>query len=341
MGLTTLSKSPKYKKFMSMLYGWGASIVIIGALFKITHWEGANLFLSIGLITEAVIFFFSAFEQPFIDPDWSLVHPQMAHLYHPGEKSAPPIKHAKADTVAELDNLLSKGGIDQKLIESLGSGIRNLSENASKLSQVSSAAIVTGEFTQNVEAASQNVKTLSESYRRNAESLNLDTDAKQEYLQNLKTASQSIASLTNIYNQTAATVQNDLSATEQLTSAIKNAATSAVALSDHYTQTAQLMAKSINELNTSATNTHEYSEQVSKIAQNMQALNAVYEIQLKSVHDQVSNAEQLKASVTGFIGTINSSNTEMENYKKEVDTLNANVKKLNNIYGNMINAMKS
>ena len=73
----------------------------------------------------------------------------------------------------------------------------------------------------------------------------------------------------------------------------------------------------------------------------MQALNAVYEIQLKSVHDQVSNAEQLKTSVASFIGTINSSNAEMENYKKEVDVLNANVKKLNSIYGNMINAMKS
>jgi gliding motility-associated protein GldL len=341
MGLTTLSKSPKYKRFMSMLYGIGASIVIIGALFKITHWEGANLFLSIGLITEAVIFFFSAFEQPFVDPDWSLVHPQMAHLYHPGEKSAPPIKHAKTDTVAELDNLLAKGGIDQKLIESLSSGIRNLSDNASKLSQVGSAVVATGEFTQNVQAASQNVKNLSDSYRRSAESLNLDADAKQEYLQNLKSASQSIATLTNIYNQTAATVQNDLSATEQLTSAVKNAASSAVALSEHYTQTAQFMAKSVNELSTSSANTHEYTEQVKKIAQNMQALNAVYEIQLKSVHDQVSNAEQLKASVTNFIGTINSSNNEMESYKKEVDTLNANVKKLNNIYGNMINAMKS
>ncbi len=341
MGLTTLSKSPKYKKFMAMLYGIGASIVIVGALFKITHWEGANLFLSVGLITEAVIFFFSAFEQPFIDPDWSLVHPQMAHLYHPGEKSAPPIKHAKSDTIAELDNLLSKGGIDQKLIESLSSGMHNLSESTSKLSQVGSAVVATGEFTQNVQAASQNVKNLSESYRRSAESLNLDADAKQEYLQNLKSASQSIASLTNIYNQTAATVQNDLSATEQLTSAIKNAASSAVALSEHYTQTAQFMAKSVNELSTSSANTHDYTEQVKKIAQNMQALNAVYEIQLKSVHDQVSNAEQLKASVTSFIGTINSSNNEMESYKKEVDTLNANVKKLNNIYGNMINAMKS
>ena len=341
MGLTTLSKSPKYKKFMSMLYGIGASIVIIGALFKIIHLEHANLLLCVGLITEAVIFFFSAFEQPYVDPDWSLVHPQMAHLYHPGEKSAPPIRHAKTDTVAELDNLLAKGGIDQKLIESLSSGMRNLSENASKLSQVSSAAVATGEFTQNVQEATKNVKTLSESYRRSSESLNMDADAKQEYLQNLKSASQSIAILTNIYNQTASTVQNDLSATEQLTAAIKNAASSAVALSEHYTQTAQYMAQSVNELSTSSANTHEYTEQVKKTAQNLQALNAVYEIQLKSVHDQVSNAEQLKTSVASFIGTINSSNAEMENYKKEVDVLNANVKKLNSIYGNMINAMKS
>ena len=63
----------------------------------------------------------------------------------------------------------------------------------------------------------------------------------------------------------------------------------------------------------------------------MQALNAVYEIQLKSVNDQVKNAEHLKSSINHFIGTIDTSNAGMENYKKEIDILNANVKKLNNI----------
>jgi gliding motility-associated protein GldL len=337
MGLATFTKKKGYKRFMGMLYGIGASIVIIGALFKITHMPGANLMLSVGLITEAIIFFFSAFEPPFIEPDWSLVYPELA-FDHKGGVSSPKVNRGTAN---ELDTMLTKAKIGPELIESLGNGIRSLSDNAAKLSQVGGAALATGEFSQNIQAASKNVKTLSDSYLRNSETLNQDVEAKQEYLKNLKNASQSIASLTQVYNDTTAIVKNDLSATENLTSAIKTVASSAVALSERYTQTAQLMAKSVDTLTQSSASTNEYTSQVKMVAQNMQALNTVYEIQLKSVNDQVKNAEHLKTSIKQFIGTIDTSNSGMENYKKEVDILNANVKKLNNIYGNMISAMKS
>ena len=324
------------KKAMNFAYGMGAAVVIIGALFKITHMEFANLLLTLGLCTEAIIFFFSAFEPPYVDPDWTKVYPELAFDHKKGE--APKVNRGTAN---ELDNMLSKAKIGPELIESLGQGIQSLSDNASRLSQMGGAAIVTGEFSQNIQAASQNVKTLSDGYRRNAESLNQDVEAKQEYLKNLKNASLSIASLTQVYNDTTATVKNDLSATESLTSAIKTAASSAVALSERYTESAQLMAKSVDLLTQSGSNANEYTNQVKLITQNMQALNAVYEIQLKSVNDQVKNSELLKSSINQFIGTIDNSNAGLENYKKEVDILNANVKKLNNIYGNMITAMKS
>ena len=67
-----------WKSFMSKLYGWGAAIVIVGALFKIEHWEGASEMLIIGLGTEAFIFFMSAFEPPHKDPKWELVYPELA-----------------------------------------------------------------------------------------------------------------------------------------------------------------------------------------------------------------------------------------------------------------------
>ena len=84
--------SRKYKRIMGVAYGLGASIVIIGALFKLTHWQGANLMLTVGLLTEAVIFFLSAFEPPHVEPDWSLVYPEFKMAYHgveSNEKSAP------------------------------------------------------------------------------------------------------------------------------------------------------------------------------------------------------------------------------------------------------------
>ena len=80
--MKNLVRSKKFKNFMSKLYGWGASVVIVGALFKINHYPGANTMLIIGLSTEALIFFFSAFEPPHVEPDWSLVYPELAGMYH-------------------------------------------------------------------------------------------------------------------------------------------------------------------------------------------------------------------------------------------------------------------
>lgn len=71
MNLNSLVRSKGYKNFMSKLYGLGASVVIVGALFKITHMKGADLMLWVGLMTEAIIFAFSAFEPPHVEPDWS------------------------------------------------------------------------------------------------------------------------------------------------------------------------------------------------------------------------------------------------------------------------------
>src|SRR5258706_6920729 len=81
MGLETFVRGKLYKTFMGRLYGWGASLVIVGALFKIQHWPLSGVFLVIGLGTEAVIFFFSGFEPPHEEVDWSLVYPELAGMH--------------------------------------------------------------------------------------------------------------------------------------------------------------------------------------------------------------------------------------------------------------------
>ena len=69
-GFQKFLKSKKYKTFMAYLYGWGASVVMIGAYFKLTHIPGADLMLAIGLGVEAVIFFMSAFEPVHMEYEW-------------------------------------------------------------------------------------------------------------------------------------------------------------------------------------------------------------------------------------------------------------------------------
>ena len=58
-----LADNKYYKTLMPILYGWGAALVILGALFKINHYPGATLMLAIGMSVEALIFFMSAFEK--------------------------------------------------------------------------------------------------------------------------------------------------------------------------------------------------------------------------------------------------------------------------------------
>jgi len=102
MGFIDSLQSKKGKKFMGYLYGWGAAIVIIGAMFKIQHWPGASAMLVAGLSIEAVIFFFSAFEPIHEEIDWSLVYPELAGMHdddhgHGHEKKAT----KKVDPVAQ------------------------------------------------------------------------------------------------------------------------------------------------------------------------------------------------------------------------------------------------
>ena len=70
-------ESKRGKVLLNYAYGWGAAVVIIGALFKIRHLDGADLMLTIGLGTEALIFFISGFEKPSEDLDWTLVYPEL------------------------------------------------------------------------------------------------------------------------------------------------------------------------------------------------------------------------------------------------------------------------
>ena len=82
MSLISLTKTRFYRNFMAKVYGFGAAIVLIGALFKINHYPYADIMLIIGLGTEAIIFFLSAFEPPHVEPDWSLVYPELAGMYN-------------------------------------------------------------------------------------------------------------------------------------------------------------------------------------------------------------------------------------------------------------------
>jgi gliding motility-associated protein GldL len=219
--------SKQWKNFMAKLYGWGAAVVIVGALFKIQHWEGASLMLIAGLGTEAFIFFMSAFEKPHEEPDWSLVYPQLA-TGEGGEK--PPTQ--------QLDDMLAKANIDSSLIEKLGSGMRHLGEQASKMGEVADASVATKEYT--YEEVSQGLTGLvSASAEGTAAGAGL---AKMN---------ENLSSLNNMYESQLA----QLEANKALFAG---------------------MGELVQNLNDSIEDTKVYKENISELAKNLASLNTVY-----------------------------------------------------------------
>lgn len=154
--------SRKYKKAMGVVYGIGASVVLVGALFKLTHWPGANLMLTIGLLTEAVIFFLSAFEPPHVEPDWSLVYPEFKEAYHgiaSNEKSAPRATN-NVSASQQLNDMFSNANISKDALEKLGAGINKLSENAAQMAEISNAVAATNEYAKVMRKAAESASAL-------------------------------------------------------------------------------------------------------------------------------------------------------------------------------------
>lgn len=196
MGLFSFTHSRRYRTFMAKVYGLGASVVLIGALFKINHYPGADIMLIIGLGTEAVIFFFSAFEPPFVEPDWSLVYPELAGMYH--DVKGTDMKRQSATD--RLDEMFEKAKLDQATIDKLGTGIEQLSDNASQLSDLTGAASATNDFASNVQTASDSARVFGESVARDAETTGHYADALQTtmslFLERLEQSSNSTSEFT-------------------------------------------------------------------------------------------------------------------------------------------------
>jgi gliding motility-associated protein GldL len=159
--------SKGWKNLMAKMYGLGASVVIVGALFKIQHWEGASEMLILGLGTEALIFAFSAFEKPHEEPDWTLVYPELASGAAGG--SAP--KKKQGSISEQLDDMLKDAKIEPELLERLGDGMRHLGDQAAKMGQVADASAATIDYSQSLTQASNRVNQLSDTYAQVSQSL--------------------------------------------------------------------------------------------------------------------------------------------------------------------------
>ncbi|GAA4964434.1 gliding motility protein GldL [Algibacter aquimarinus] len=194
-----MAKSKANKKFMNMAYGLGAAIVIVGALFKIIHFEigplTGNVMLTIGLVTEAIIFALSAFEPVDDELDWSLVYPELAGGQQTSKKGAN--ESPEGLLSKKLDELLKDAKIDGELMASLGDSIKNFEGAAKNMSSTADSIEATKKYGEELSLAAAQMESLNSLYKVQLESVNKQAAINEESIENagkLKEQMESLAS---------------------------------------------------------------------------------------------------------------------------------------------------
>jgi gliding motility-associated protein GldL len=193
-----MAQSRAYKKGMNFVYGMGAAVVIVGALFKIQHFSfgflTGGLMLSIGLGVEAIIFAISAFDNPDDELDWSKVYPELAEE---GLSSAKEKRSLGADGMLsqKLDNLLQEAKIDANLMESLGSSMQNFQSAAEGLSAASSSVASTNKYNEEMSKAAVQMESLNNLYKIQVENSGKQAELNNEVVENTERLKEQMAAL--------------------------------------------------------------------------------------------------------------------------------------------------
>ena len=272
-GFQKFLKSKKYKTFMAYLYGWGASVVMVGAYFKLTHIPGADLMLAIGLGVEAVIFFMSAFEPVHMDYEWDNVFVELEDDWDGVQKtqfatSGSASKNAAAPTDVEeamLSKMFEKMNVSEDTFKKLGRGIDRLAENAGQMADISNAM-----------AATTN------------------------YANAMDRATKSIADFSNAY-----------------------------------VQTNQKLSDSLGKLDFSALD----ANTIKKVANSMQSLNSIYELQLQGAEQTSAASKKLTETMNKYMDNLNASSQNAGQLNQQLTQLSQRLAALNNVYGGMLSAM--
>ena len=284
--IDNLVRSKTYKTFMGYLYGWGAAVVIIGALFKIMHWPGANIMLIAGMGTETVIFFLSAFEPPHKEWDWSLVYPELAGMVDESaintalDENGLPIETSlpvsKDPISAKLDKMLEDANISPELIDRLGQGMQNLADSANSMNNMANVTAATDKFVSNMDGvagqagkllesmqgAPEAISTLSTIYRETAESLGGEVS----YVEEMKKMSASLSSINAMYEMQTNNASTQMNLNKEFE---------------------EKMATMLTNFTDSADGIMKYKEQVDALTRKVAELNNVYGNMLAAMQTRI------------------------------------------------------
>ena len=257
--------SRKFKTFMGYLYGWGASVVMIGAYFKLTHIPGADFMLALGLGIEALIFFMSAFEPQHIDYAWDNVFVELEEDWDGVQRTqfatTGATKNGAEPTDMEeamLAKMFEKMNVSEETFNKIGRGLDKLAANAGQMADISNAMAATTNYANAMDRATKSISDFSNAYVQTNQKLS-DSLGKLDFSaldgNTIKKVAASMQSLNSIY-------ELQLQGAEQ-TSAASKALT-------------ETMNKYMDNLNASSQNAGQLNQQLTQLSQRLTALNNVY-----------------------------------------------------------------
>lgn len=330
------AETKKFKTIMNYIYSLGAAVVIAGALFKIQHWPGANFMLDLGMGTEVFVFTVFAIDptQVHMDLDWSLVYPELSGMADAEGKED------KGSITEQLDNMLEEAKIGPDLIESLGSGLKSLSDNTAKLTNLSDASVAANEFTDNMKKASGKIGTLSDTYDKASSSI---SGSISDLEKASSKTSQALDLIANSTQQQAGTYSEQLSKVSKNLGSLNSAYELQLQNSNENIKAAAKANEGINKLlstleasmQASQRDAISYGEHLKKTSGNIQSINSAYELQLQtlnSANKSYQNFEKAMASLGETSG-------DAQKFKTQIAALSDNLAALNTVYGNMLTAM--
>jgi gliding motility-associated protein GldL len=184
-----MAQSKAAKKFFNMAYGLGAAIVILGALFKILHWNYGNEMLMIGMIVEAMVFAISAFEPVEDELDWSMVYPELSG--GKGKEKA----DAQGLLSQKLDDMLQEAKLDAGLMKSLGESIQNFKGAAENIAPTVDSISATNKYSEQLSLAAAQMQSLNSLYQVQLESASRQAEINQETVENASKLKEQMESL--------------------------------------------------------------------------------------------------------------------------------------------------
>ncbi|WP_187262177.1 type IX secretion system motor protein PorL/GldL [Pontibacter beigongshangensis] len=248
-----------YDVLMPKIYGLGAAVVIVGALFKIQHWAGADLMLIVGLSTEAVIFALSAFQPQGHEPDWARVYPQLAEDYV-GDGLVPATAAVAGGPSAtkKLDDMFRDADITPETINRLGAGFNKLTTVTGQMADMSQATAATQDYTVKVKAAADSLTKINEAYTATANAISQmagSTKDAQEYHKQVQSMTRNLGALNAVYEMELQDANNHLKAMNKFYGNLSIA---------------------MENLTDASKDTEQFKQEVARLTQNLHSLNTVY-----------------------------------------------------------------